>query len=75
MTCYWLIEVVYDPNPDGRATKYFNGRTEPRWEGCTTMDTWQAQRYVHKEEAEADMARLARRVLGEWRVIEHSFGE
>ena len=72
MTYYWLIEVVYTPG-EGCSPRYFDGRYEPNWEGNTTLDPYKAQRYALKELAEADIARLAPRELGEWRAVEHRF--
>ena len=72
MTHYWLIEVVY-PTGEGRSPRYFDGNITPGWYGVTTLDPYKAQRYALKELAEADIARLAPRELGEWRAVEHGF--
>jgi hypothetical protein len=68
----WLIEVVYDA-AESRGPRYFDGSCEPRWMGNTTHRAEVAQTYATKKEAEEDILKLAPRLFGEWRAVEHGF--
>ncbi len=69
-TTAWLIEVVFTGG-ESRAPRYFDGSTEPGWHGCTVMRADCAQKYPTRALAAADIAKLAPRLIGEWRAVEH----
>lgn len=67
----WLIEVKFPS--DERSPRYFTGECEPGWNGVTTIRPDLAQKYLSKEAAEKDIAKLAPRLIGEWVAREHGF--